>query len=95
VNNKGLNTMANNVITKKLKALYQYKMTLLFLLLWLHVSLLNLFYVNYRGPVFLWEENSQLLTIQVHCLIALTSTGFFLAITKLRKLSGDKWPKVL
>jgi len=82
--------MANNVITNALKALYQYKMTLLFLLLWAHVSLLNLFFVNYRGPVFLWQENSEILTILVHFLIALVSTAFFLAITKLSKVSGNK-----
>lgn len=79
--------MAKNVITKTLKALYQYKMTLLFLLLWVHVSLLNLFYVNYSGPVFLWEENSRFQTIQIHFLIALVSTVFFVALTKLRNLS--------
>jgi hypothetical protein len=82
--------MANNVITKMLKAIYQYKMTLLFFILWAHVSLLNLLYVNYRGPVFLWQENSELLTIQTHFLIALITTLFFLAVTKLRKICGNK-----
>lgn len=82
--------MAKNVITKTLKALYQYKMTLLFLLLWMHVSLLNLFYVNYSGPVFLWEENSRFQTIQIHFLIALASTVFFLVVSKLRNLTGSK-----
>ncbi|MBA6327749.1 hypothetical protein H4J46_07340 [Colwellia sp. MB02u-6] len=82
--------MANNVMTKMLKAIYQYKMTLLFFILWAHVSLLNLFYVNYRGPIFLWQENSELRTIQTHFLIALITTVFFVAITKLRKISGNK-----
>ena len=82
--------MVNNVVTKMLKAIYQYKMTLLFFIVWAHVSLLNLFYVNYSGPVFLWQENSELLTIQTHFVIALITTVFFLAITKLRKISGNK-----
>lgn len=86
--------MANNVITKILKAIYQYKMTLLFFILWAHVSLLNLFFVNYSGPVFLWEENSQLLTIQTHFLIALMTTAFFLAITKLRQMNRNKAVKI-
>tara|TARA_R110000744_G_scaffold7953_11_gene27092 strand:- start:280 stop:621 length:342 start_codon:yes stop_codon:yes gene_type:complete len=91
---KGLNTMKNNVISKILTALYQYKMTLLFLVLWAHVSLLNLFYVNYSGPVFLWQENSQLQTIQVHFLIALITTLFFLAVTKLRLMNRNKAVKI-
>ncbi|WP_085300627.1 hypothetical protein [Cognaticolwellia mytili] len=82
--------MANNVIIKTLKVIYQYKMALLFLALWAHVSLLNLFYVNYKGPVFLWQENSEPLTIQVHFLIALLATGFYLAISKLRQIDSDK-----
>ncbi|TWX72990.1 hypothetical protein [Colwellia sp. C1TZA3] len=84
--------MANNVIVKMLKAIYQYKMTLLFFILWAHVSLLNLFYVNYRGPVFLWQENSEFRTILTHFLIALITTAFFLAITKLRQISRSNSP---
>ena len=86
--------MANNVITKTLKAIYQFKVTLLFFVLWVHVSLLNLFFVNYSGPVFLWQENSELLTIQVHMLIALATTGFYLAVSKLRQANKAKKVKV-
>jgi hypothetical protein len=82
--------MTNGVIARILKKLYQYKMTLLCLVLWLHVSLLNLFFVNYSGPVFLWKENSQLHTIEVHFLIALVSTLFFIAITKIRNTITKK-----
>ncbi|ASP48105.1 hypothetical protein B5D82_10240 [Cognaticolwellia beringensis] len=86
--------MANNVITKLLKTIYQYKMILLFFVLWAHVSLLNLFFVNYSGPVFLWEQNSQFLTIQTHFLIALITTFFFLAVTKLRLMNRKKSVKI-
>jgi len=86
--------MANNVITKTLKKIYQYKIALLFLALWAHVSLFNLFFVSYSGPVFLWEENSELLTIQVHLFIALLTTGFYLAVNKLSKINKAKKIKV-
>ena len=82
--------MANNVITKTLKVIYQYKILLMFFVLWAHVSLLKLFFVNYRGPVFLWQENSELLTIQVHFFIALLTTFFYLTVSKLRQLKGTK-----
>ena len=74
------------MIKKTLKAIYQYKITLLFLALWAHVSLLNLIYVNYSGPVFLWEKNTELLTIFVHILIAGISTGFYIVVSKIRAL---------
>tara|TARA_R110000737_G_scaffold326879_1_gene340829 strand:- start:1438 stop:1761 length:324 start_codon:yes stop_codon:yes gene_type:complete len=86
--------MTANVISKILTAIYQYKITLLFFVLWAHVSLLNLFYVNYSGPVFLWQENSQFQTIQVHFLIALITTLFFLAVTKLRLMNRNKTVKI-
>lgn len=83
--------MAKNVITKSLKAIYKFKVTLMFFVIWAHVSLLNLFFVNYSGPVFLWQENSELITIEVHFIIALATTGFYLLVTKLR--NGDKTQK--
>jgi hypothetical protein len=52
--------------------------------------LLNLFYVNYKGPVFLWQENSEPLTISVHLLIALLGAGFYLAVSKLRQIDTTK-----
>jgi hypothetical protein len=75
------------MIKRAIKAIYQYKVTLLFLTFWAHVSLLNLFFVNYNGPVFLWDENSQLLTLQVHFSIAALATLFYIVITKIRQFS--------
>lgn len=86
--------MAKNIITKTLKAIYQYKIALLFVVLWAHVSLLNLFFVNYSGPVFLWEQNAQLITIQTHFLIALITTLFFLIVSKLREFNRNKKVKI-
>ncbi|WP_286264330.1 hypothetical protein [Thalassotalea atypica] len=54
------------------------KPLILFAIIWLHVSLLNLFFVNYSGPVFLWKENSEPTTLLVHFLIAATTTTIFL-----------------
>lgn len=76
--------MPDGVIKKSIKVIYQYKMALLFIAFWAHVSILNLFYFNYSGPVFLFEENSEPLTIQVHCLIALVSTAIYFLVEKLR-----------
>ncbi len=53
-------------------ARHQFK--LLFVVIWLHVSVLDLFYITYNGPVFLWQDNSQLLTLAVHFLIALATS---------------------
>ncbi len=86
--------MARNIFTKTLKKVYQYKVALLFIALWAHVSLLNLFFVSYTGPVFLWQENSEPLTIQVHFFIALVTTLFYLAITKLRQANALKKVKI-
>ena len=86
--------MANYALKNTIKAIYQYKITLLLLALWAHVSLLNLFYVSYAGPVFLWQENSQPLTLIVHLLIAVITTAFYLAVSKLRKINKVKKAKI-
>jgi len=61
-------------------ARHQFK--LLFVVIWLHVSVLDLFYITYNGPVFLWQDNSQLLTLAVHFLIALVTTVLCKIIAK-------------
>lgn len=64
--------------------LTHHKFKLFFIIIWLHVSILDLFYITYNGPVFLWQENSQLLTLMVHVFIALISTGLYKALSKVR-----------
>lgn len=64
---------------KSRKALY------LFLIVWLHISILDLFFVNYSGPVFLWQENSEPLTLLVHFLIAAFTTLSFLLAEKMHQ----------
>jgi len=64
--------------------LVRHRCKLLFVIIWLHISVLDLFYVTYNGPVFLWQENTQLLTLAVHFLIALVTTGLYKTIAKIR-----------
>lgn len=67
-----------------LKRWLQNKTTQLFFVLWFHISLLNLFFVNKRGPVFLWQKNSEINTLVTHFVIALSAVLFYIAITKIR-----------
>ena len=60
------------------------KPVLLFLILWLHISLLDLFFVKYSGPVFYWAENLRGETILVHISLALVSVLFYLLIGLMR-----------
>ena len=67
-----------------LKAWLKNKTTQLFFVLWLHISLLNLFFVNKGGFVFLWKQNGQLNTLLTHFFTALIATIFYMIITKIR-----------
>ena len=67
-----------------LKIWLENKTTQLFLVLWLHISLLNLFFVNQGGFVFLWEQNGELNTLMTHFFTALIATAFYMMITKIR-----------
>jgi len=66
------------------------KTVYLFLVLWLHISLLNLFFVGSQGAVFLWQENSELNTLVTHFLIALSAVLFYMLVTKIRVFFADK-----
>jgi len=57
--------------------LARHRLKLLFVAIWLHISALDLFYVTYSGPVFLWQENAQPITLVVHFLIALATVGLY------------------
>ena len=56
---------------------------LFFLVIWLHVSLLDFLYVSYRGPVFLYKESVQLNTLLTHVSIALLTLACYFLVTKL------------
>lgn len=67
-----------------LMAWYKSKIFYLFIVLLVHVSLLDLFFVTHSGPVFLLDKNSELKTILTHLLIAILSVGFYVLLTKYR-----------
>ncbi|AOW76943.1 hypothetical protein A3Q34_08775 [Colwellia sp. PAMC 20917] len=67
-----------------LKAWLTNKATQLFFVLWLHISLLNLFFVNKRGIVFLWQQNSELNTLLTHFITALIAALIYIVVTKIR-----------
>lgn len=73
-----------------LKAWLTNKATQLFFVLWLHISLLNLFFVNKRGVVFLWQQNSELNTLLTHFITALIAALIYIGITKIRIALADK-----
>ena len=60
------------------------KSIILLLIIWIHVSLLDLFYVSHSGPVFLWEKNSQTMVFIVHALIAFLTLFTYLIVSKMR-----------
>jgi len=57
------------------------KVLLLFLVLWLHISLFDLFYVSYSGPVFYWDENLRSETVIVHLSLAVISALFYFMLS--------------
>ena len=60
------------------------KTLLLFIVIFVHVSVLDLFFVTLDGAGFLWDENSQLLTIATHFVIAIMVVLLYLAISTFR-----------
>ncbi|MGB1199880.1 MAG: hypothetical protein ACPG46_12590 [Thalassotalea sp.] len=55
------------------------------LLLWLHVTVLDLFFLTSHKVVFLWEDSFAPLTLLVHFAIALAASLIYLAICRFRQ----------
>ena len=71
--------------------LHKRKLLILFLGLFLHVLVFNLFYVTPNGAVFYWQENFNLHALSVYLLTALMSIASYLVITLTRtKLRATK-----
>ncbi len=70
-----------NLFPRKFIARHQEK--LLFAVVWLHVTMLNLFYVSYSGPIFFWSESVQLKTLAIHLSVALVTLGLYFTLIKL------------
>ena len=60
------------------------KPIIVFLVIWLHVTLLDLFYINNSGVVFLWQESLRPITLFTHLLVAFSVLAFYFMVTKLR-----------
>ena len=61
------------------------KAFLLMLVIWAHISILDLMYIGGKGLVVLWQENSRSQTLMTHLSIALLTMAFYLLIQKLQK----------
>lgn len=70
------------------------KTILLFFIIFFHNSLLDLFFINHTGIVFLWQKNSQLNTILTHLLITFLVVTFFLLFEKLSNSYRNRTFKV-
>ncbi|WP_448548207.1 hypothetical protein [Thalassotalea fusca] len=66
-------------------SLHTNKPFILFVILWIHVSVLDLFFVTYQGPVFLFAENTTLTAIITHMLIAAIGTGCYICSCQFRQ----------
>jgi hypothetical protein len=76
-----------NFFPKRFIALHQAK--LLLVVVWLHITILDSFYVSYSGPVFFWRESLQLHTLFIHMSIALLTLGLYFLLINLVKHFGS------
>jgi hypothetical protein len=70
--------------------LTRHRLKLLFVTIWLHISALDLFFVTYNGPVFLWQDNAELRTVIVHFSIAFATVSLYWLINKFAKKKPNK-----
>lgn len=65
------------------KFIKRHQAKLLFLILWAHVTILDLCYVTYAGPVFFFEENLQPSTLFIHLSVAFCTLFFYFVLLAL------------
>ncbi len=63
---------------------------LFFIILWLHITVLDLFYVTPHEIKFLWKESFEPLTIAVHLFVAMVATLSLLMISQFRLFKAKK-----
>ncbi|WP_367238738.1 hypothetical protein, partial [Colwellia sp.] len=67
---------------------------LLFIVVWGHVTILDLCYVTYSGPIFFLQESLQLFTIITHLTVAaLTLVFYFMLINIMTRFRASNTPK--
>ncbi len=70
-----------NLFPKKFIIRHQAK--LLFIVVWAHVTILDLCYVTYSGPIFFWQENLQPYTLFIHLTVATLTLAFYFLLMNL------------
>lgn len=73
---------------------FKSKTTYLFLVLMLHITLLDLFFVGANGAVFLIDKNLEMKTIVTHLLIVCVSVSFYMFIDRLNQYYRESSIKV-
>jgi len=61
------------------------KAKLFVLVIFVHITLLDLMFISNRELVILWQENSRYQTILTHLLIVLLTFALYLALVKLQR----------
>ena len=56
---------------------------LLFVVILAHVTILDLVYVSYDGPIFFWRQNLQWFTAFIHLVVAFMSLIFYFMLIRL------------
>lgn len=75
------------MLTKKIE---KYRAYILFIILFVHFSLMDLFFVTTTKTVFLWEENARLETIATHFIAALLGSACYQVVTKFRSIDAKR-----
>jgi hypothetical protein len=66
-----------------IKFITRHQAKLLFIVVWAHVTILDLFYVSYAGPVFLWDKSIQMHTLFIHLVVAFSTLAFYFLLMEI------------
>lgn len=71
---------------------FKQKLFLVFIVTFVHVTILDLFIVTYNGPVLFWQESLHWLTLATHCVIALIIAAVYeFTVVVRRDLASGKF----
>ncbi|TWX66749.1 hypothetical protein ESZ36_14390 [Colwellia demingiae] len=78
------------------KFIIRHQAKLFFIAVWGHVTILDLCYVTYSGPIFFWQENLQPFTLFIHLTVASLTLAFYLLVININaRLRANKTAKIL
>lgn len=81
-----MNLLPINFITR-------HQAKLLFVVVWAHVTILDLCYVTYSGPTFFWQESLQAYTLFIHLSVSfLTLIFYFMSIKIITRCRSSRTP---